>query len=293
MLDSNSGYANPLMYNSHKNEWRSLTSLPCTRFCLVTIPERKHLLAIGGTINNNGREEITNKVFLWDEMTKKWTTPYPKMPTARYRCSSISHGLSVIVAGGITSLNPHNLTRAVEVLCIVNPTHSYWSTVEQLPFAVYDTIPLIVNGKLYLAQGYNTYGDQSSRNVFTVSISELYQRNKKDTNVRQVWKKMPDMPYSSCSINQYHGRLITFSGNHKIEPQDGNKAIYESVPLIHIYNPCTNTWDYVGNIPHGYLLGRSVHLAQNKIMFIGGVTGTEHFIKDDFMMTTCSTLTLL
>ena len=72
--------------------------------------------------NNNGVNEITNKVFLWDEKNNKWTTPYPNMPTARCRCSSISHGSTVIVAGGVPCRHPFTMTRAVEVLYIKEHT---------------------------------------------------------------------------------------------------------------------------------------------------------------------------
>ena len=64
------------------------------------------------------------------------------------------------------------------------------------------------------------------------------------------------------------------------------------VPLIHIYNPDTKTWDCVGDIPIGYYLGMSVHIRENKILFIGGITGTHDTSKDDDIMTTCLILTL-
>ena len=58
------------------------TSTTLARFSLVTVPDMKQLLAIEGIVNNNGVNEVTNKVFLWDEENSKWTTPYPNMPTA-------------------------------------------------------------------------------------------------------------------------------------------------------------------------------------------------------------------
>ena len=64
------------------------------------------------------------------------------------------------------------------------------------------------------------------------------------------------------------------------------------VPLIHIYNPGTKTWDCVGDITHGYLLGKSVHIRENTILFIGGLTGSHTTKKDDDIMTTCSILTI-
>ena len=83
-LDAKYGYFEPLMYDCNKDQWSLLPPLPYTNFSLVTVPDRKQLLAIGGLVtNNNGVVEITNKVFLWDEENRKWTTPYPNMPTAR------------------------------------------------------------------------------------------------------------------------------------------------------------------------------------------------------------------
>ena len=113
--DSNYALDNPLMYDSDKDQWSSLPALPYARFSLVTVPDRKQLLAIGGTGDN---KVISNKIFLWDEENRKWTTPFPNMPSARCDCSSISHGSKVIVAGGVTCLDPYTMTRSVEVLHI-------------------------------------------------------------------------------------------------------------------------------------------------------------------------------
>ena len=290
------GYHDPLMYDSNKDQWSTLPALPCWYFSLVTVTEKKQLLAIGGNIRNNGVVERSNKVFLWNEKYNKWLTPYPNMPTARHSSSSISLGLTVIVAGGITCLNldPSTITRSVEVLHINdNNLHdSYWSVVEQLPHVVFDAIPLIVNDKLYIAQGYDTNLASSTCNVVTASLPELLQSSNNNTSSSQVWSKLPDMPYSSFSINHYQGHLITFTGDHGVERPDEDKPVFEVVPLIHIYNPDTKTWDCVGDIPIGYVLGMSVHIRENKILFIGGLTGTHDPNKNDDIMTTCSILTL-
>ena len=216
------------------------------------------------------------------------------MPTARGRSSSISHKLTVIVVGGQTCHELVTITRAVEVLHINdnNLRDSYWSVVEQLPFGVCDAIPLIVNDKLYIAQGYDTIPAPSTCNVVTASLPELLQSSNNNTSSDRVWSKLPDMPYSSFSINHYQGHLITFTGGHKVERPEEDKPVYELVPLIHIYNPDTKTWDCVGDIPHGYCSGKSVHIRENKILFIGGLTGTHDLSKDDDIVTTCSILTI-
>ena len=288
------GYVCPFMYDSNRDQWSILPRLPCWFFSLVTVTEKKQLLAIGGCTNNNGVTEMSNKVFLWDDKYKKWLTPYPNMPTVRSKFSSISHGLTVIVAGGVTCNDPVAITRAVEVLHINdNNLHdSYWSVVEQLPLVVLEAIPLIVNDKLCMAVGYEQLGVYSTCNVVTASLPELLQSSNNNTSSSQVWSKLPDMPYSSHSINHYQGHLITFTGGHKVELPDEDKPVMELVPLIHIYNPDTKTWDCVGDITHGYYLGMSVHIRENKILFIGGLTGTHNTNIDDDIMTTCSILTI-
>ena len=241
--DPEGGYSCPFMYDSNKDRWSTLPDLPCWYFSLVTVIEKKQLLAIGGNLNNNGVIEKSNKVFLWDEKYNKWLTPYPNMPTARDGSSSISHELTVIVAGGMTCCDPYTLTRAVEVLHINhnNLCDSYWSVVEQLPFVVYDAIPLIVNDKLYIAVGSDTFTDASTCNVVTASLPELLQSSNNNTSSDQVWSKLPDMPYSSDSINHYQGHLITFTGDRMVERPEEDKPVCELVPLIHIYNPDTKT----------------------------------------------------
>ena len=283
----------PLMYDSNKDQWSTLPALPYVRFSLVTVPDRKQLLAIGGVVTNNNVVEISNKVFLWDEENRKWTTPYPNMPTARYYCSSISHGSTVIVAGGATCWDPWTMTRAVEVLHIKEHTQftkSHWSVVEQLPLVVYSAIPLIVKNNLYITIGYDKQFCSSTCNVVTASLPELLQSSNKNTSSGQVWNKLPDMPYPT-SINHCQGRLIAFGGFHCFEQPDIDKPVHKSVPLIHTYNPYTNTWDCVGEIPYEYLLGRSVHMRNNRIFFVGGLTGT-YGINNDDIITTCSILTL-
>ena len=289
--NSRSGCTNPIVYDSNKDQWYPLPELPCGYFSLVTVTEKKQLLAIGGVINNNG---VVDKVFLWDEKYNKWFTPYPNMPTARKNCSSISHGLSVIVAGGVTCRDPFTMTRSVEILHINdNNLHdSYWSVVEQLPHVVWNAIPLIVDDKLYIAVGYNTETGSSTCNVVTTSLPELLLSSNNNTSSSQVWSKLPDIPYSSHSINHYQDHLITFTEGQKVERPDEDKPVFELVPLIHIYNPDTKTWDCVGDIPIGYLLGTSVHIRENKILFIGGLTGRHNLSNDDDIMTSCSILTL-
>ena len=284
VLGNKGCYCDPLVYDSCMDKWSVLPVLPHISFSLVAVPYKKQLLAIGGVSG----DKISNKVFAWDENNKKWTTPYSDMPTARYDCCSISHGSAVIVAGGVTCRNPYTLTGVVEVLQFGSWfSRSYWSVVEQLPYAVHEALPLIIDDNLYIAVGYDD-NYESTCNIVTASLPEVLQSSIKKTRSGEVWNKLPDMPCSSWSMTHYQGRLIIFNGDRKVE-QSGN---WELVKMSYLYNPNTKSWDYVGDDFHDYKLGKAVCLKENKILFVGGITGTFTIGEDDDMVKTCSILTI-
>ncbi|XP_065890549.1 uncharacterized protein [Dysidea avara] len=289
VFNSRGGYNAPYMYDSNKDHWSILPELPSWYFSLVTVPDRKQLLAIGGIVRSNNVVKVTNKVFLWDEENGMWLTPYPDMPTARFKSSCISHRSSVIVVGGISRRYHRTMARSVEVLHITD-TDSHWSVVEQLPHGTRGAVPLIVNDNLYITVGCDK-DNLHTCDVVTASLPQLLQSSK-NTNSGQVWNKLPDMPYVSQSINHYQGRLITFTGGEKVEQPGKHVPTFKLVPLIHIYNVNAKCWDCVGEIPHGYYFGRSVLLKENKILFLGGLTGRHNPNNDDDIITTCMLLTL-
>ena len=279
----------PLMYDSYKDEWSVLPQLPYAWFSVVAVPYKKQLLAIGGLTRKN---EVGDRVFMLDQDNKTWTTPYPNMPTARYKSSCISHESSVIVAGGMTCRDPWQLTGAVEVLYITEEgwfSKSYWSIVQQLPHIIYEAIPLITDDTLYIVSGYDGDG-QSTRNIVTASPPELLQSADKKTG--NVWHKIPDMPYSSWSIIQYQGRLIILNGDYMVEQSGVSESVWKLAQQSYLYNPNTKSWDYVGDDLHDYKLGKSVYVRENKIFFIGGETGAFKHGKDNSVKT-CSLLTLI
>lgn len=271
-------------YDLSNNKWSQLSNPSYRGFSLVAIPHMNQLLAIGGLVKNNN---TTSEVLLWDKANQKWTIRYPNMPTSRCCCSSISHESTVIVAGGITGGHSLTLTMAVEVLHI-SDTNSYWSVTERLPVATYNMFPLIIENKIYIAGGHGKDLD-STCNIVTTSLPHLLQSR---NSSGQLWSKLPDTPYSSTSICHYQGHLIIFGGDHLVEQIAKEKPVWESVPQIHVYNTNTKSWDCVGELPYDYILGLSVQLSENKILFIGGLTGTHRTSHDDDLVTTCLILTI-
>ena len=294
MVDSGASYCDPLVYDVITNCWDVLPPLPYAKFSLVAVPDKHQLLAIGGFTKNYDDLVISDEVFLWDEKYAKWSTPYPNMPTGRCVSSAIAYQSEVIVAGGITCLEPQTLTRAVEVLYIddINISNSQWRAVERLPHVVSEPVPLIIGDTLYIAVGSDNKIGASTCSVVAASLPELLQNSCNAQYSGQVWNKLPDMPYASFSVNHYHGQLVIFSGDCMVEQPDEDKPIWELLSLMHIYNPDTKAWDYVGNVPRDYYLGRSVKIGEDKFIFIGGMAGKHNVSNVDDLLTTCTVLTI-
>ena len=285
------GYFTPLIYDIDGDKWSMLPKLPYASYFLVAVLDKNQLLAIGGEVGGL----TTNRVFVWDEKSQKWLTPYPNMSTARCHCSGVSHGSSVIVAGGVTNFNPYTLTGSVEVLHIKERSRisrSYWSVVKQLPYGICGLITLIIDNNLYVAGGSSdckAKGVYPSCGIVTASLPQVL---KSSNSSGQVWYKLPDMPYVSLSINHFQGHLIVFNGINLVEHPGKVESQYQLVPLVHLYNPNTRCWDCVGSSDYPYNLGRSVHIRENKILFVGGTTGTHDTSKKDDLVTSCVILTI-
>ena len=261
------------MYDINKKQWSPLPILSRSYYVLVAVHSKKQLLAVGGSINGTGA--MGDEIFLWDETYKQWVIQYPNMPTPRCSVTGICYHSAVIVAGGITCWRPWTLTRAVEVLHINDSSlsDSHWSKVEQLPHVIYGAIPLLCNESLYISSvvDYANPQDENTFILLTASVPILLQSNNTCSSSNSVWNKLPDVPYSSYSIICYQGRLITFTGFYLVKQP---AKLLELAPQIHIYNPETISWDCAGYTSCGYVLGMSVCVGENKMLFIGGLTGT-------------------
>lgn len=263
-------------YDINKEQWAYLPKLPIYYFVLVAVQSKKQLLAIGGTHFKGTMiyGTMSNKVMLLDEKYQKWDIQYPNMPTARCSITGICYHSTVVVAGGITDwgdLENWSLTRKVEVLHINDSSlvDSHWTMVEQLPHVIYGAIPVLCNDQLYISSAvdYIHPEDNNTFTVLTASVPKLLKSSNTSSD-NSLWSKLPDIPYSSSSLVCYQGHLITFNGYRLVEQPN---PVRKLLPIIYMYNPETVSWDCVGYVSCGYLLGRAVCI-ENKILFVGGLT---------------------
>ena len=281
------------MYDCNENRWDSLSTLPLNilNFSLVAVKQINSILAIGG--HTQYTNQISDQVFKWNGIDC-WLKDLPSMNIARYCSSTVSHDALVIVAGGIINQQPETSTKEIEVLSL---NDLQWIRVEPLPHVVHGAIPLIIENSVYYAVGYDDQVRVNNRldstcNIVKAYIPDLLGNNNATINNGSVWKKLTDMPYSSWSFNYYKNNLIAFTGNSAVQPSENSKLTCQNVPLIYIYNPSTNLWDCVDDLNGStidHYLGCSIHVNENTILFLGGISGRHERVED--FVDSCYTLT--
>ena len=83
-------------YDTRSRKWGRLPPYYRQRYFAMTVINNK-LVLVGGVGKQNRRSKLLS---VWRNDSKKWTRPYPDMPTARSSSSAVNHDKWLIVSGG-------------------------------------------------------------------------------------------------------------------------------------------------------------------------------------------------
>ena len=102
-----------------------------------------------------------------------------------------------------------------------------------------------------------------TQSVLTCSLTKLLQ-SCSETLSDPVWCRITDVPvyYSTCAA--VNGELVAVGGVN-----NG----YESTSAVHKYNPTTNSWDLISNMPTARRDCLVAVLPTNEMIVFGGCTG--------------------
>ena len=176
------------------------------------------------------------------------------MPTKRRATTVVTSKEHLIVAGGIIGWSDANRLNTVEVM---DTKSLVWSTVASLPHPYTGASGTICGDQLYMLGGSSDIGEMTS--VLTCSLIELLQSSPSSS----IWHRVADAPaYSStCAAVMINGEPLAVGGCD--EDRKPSSA-------IHKYNPITNSWDLISNMPtarYDYLV---VVLSTKEMMVVGG-----------------------
>ena len=174
------------------------------------------------------------------------------MPTPRHSPAVATHDKRLVVAGG--KVYGGDRLATVEVL---DTTSRQWLSTSPLPVKCSLMTSAIVNQELYLLGGTLT------TDTLVVSLPEITRSsvNSATTNRSAQWRKLPAPPLESSAAISVQGSVVAIGGHH------GN----DRSTAIHVYQPATNNWKKVGDLPSPRDCCTSTLLPSGEILVAGGV----------------------
>ena len=241
-------------YHPPTDQWVPLPwRYECVWFAMATLTNK--LILVGGYNTSTQPRQVTNQIAVWDMegMSRGWTHPYPPMPTPRHSPAVATYDKRLVVAGGRESLFGDYLA-TVEVL---DTTSRQWLSTSPLPVGCSYMTAAIVNQELYLLGGALT------TETLVVSLPKITSTSvhPATTNTSAQWRTLPAPPLESSAAISIQESVVAIGGRH------GN----DRSTAIHIYQPATNSWKKVGDLPSPRSACSSILLPSGEILVAGGL----------------------
>ena len=247
--------------NTETLEWSTLPDCSHTDFGLAIV--NGLLTTVGGNLSPSEKSKPTN-VLLTFLRGHRWSTHFPPMPTKRLEPAVACTNHLLLVAGGKAELLGKLST--VEVM---DTTTCQWFIAASLPIPVSGMSITVAGENIYLLGGFDERGASLSAFACTVSAlrHSLHSRSFgiRLKSSRNAWRTIADTPvyYSSCV--SLDGHVIAVGGLNSSQ---------QPVSTIHVYNPNTDSWKAISEMPTArYDCFVSV-LSDNKLVVVGGCTSS-------------------
>ena len=228
-----------------------VTTIYRTRGFAMTVTNN-HLVLVGGI-------EHFKTVGVWRPDSKKWTHPYPDMPTPRSHCSAVAYKEWLVVAGGFAR---DDYLSSVEVL---NTGTKQWSAGLPTPKPWAHMQLAIVGDVCYFMGGFTKGSLRTTTKVYSVSLPALTSQLNSGARHRdsQIWKVIFGLQVARSSPLSISGSLLAVGGY-----EDGT-----DVSAIHLYKPDTGEWVKVGDLPTPRRSCTCVMLTDRELLVAGGWDG--------------------
>ena len=214
-------------YDTCLGKWGRLPPCRLCNFAMTVIDNQ--LVLVGGA---DGQKKKSKLLGVWSTDIKEWTLPYPDMPTARSCASAVTYDKRLIVVGGWSG--DGTFLSTVEVM---NIDTKQWYTGTPTPTAFTAMKTAIVGDLWYLMGG--GYDDKATDKVYSVSLPVFISSTQRDP---QIWKCISGLKLYYSTPLSISGSLLALGGEIIM-----NKDEY--VTTIHHYQPETEEWVKVGDLP--------------------------------------------
>ena len=247
-------------YHPPTDQWVRLPRYKCMSFAMAILTNK--LTLVGGcstsTLPSKGTVcKVTNQIAVWERkgMSWGWTNPYPPMPTSRHSPAVAAYNRWLVVAGGRKlGLDPLD---TVEVL---DTTSRQWLSALPLPVKCCNMTSAIANEELFLI------GGSLTMEALAVSLSDITRSSVHTTSTNTSdsvqWRSLP-APLKSSAAIAVSGSVLAIGGYV-------NESKYNTTTDIHVYQPATNSWEKVGDLPSPRSACSSTLLPSSEILVAGG-----------------------
>ena len=243
-------------FNSSTRMWRNLPQCPYYYEGSSIAVLRGLLTTIGGREDSLGIV-AGNKLFsIMNDEDQKWVEHFPPMPTKRSHTATVTTKQHLIVAGGYSgSITELDTVEMMDIQTLV------WSTVASLLHPYSMTSATICGDHLYMLGGCERYSDHT-KSVLTCSLTKLLQSSS-ERPCDSVWHRITDVPVRQSTCAAVNGELVAVGGAD---------AVGKSTAAVHKYNPTTDSWDIISNMPIARSYCLVAVLTTNEMMVVGGFT---------------------
>ena len=229
------------------NSWSCLPRYGYKWFAMTVI--NHHLTLVGGCGVAGGVGEVTNQLAVYEPSSQQWTYPYNPMPTPRYSPAVLMYDIWLLVAGGGDASYTDLAT--VELF---NKSTNQWLAASSLPTPCSLLTSAIVDNYGYLVT--------HSKQVLRVSLPDIVSQtvNQSTSKSPTLWCRLPDTPLSCSTAINLRGYLLAVGGSHDNHTRTD----------IHLYQPESEQWTKVGDLPNVRHYCSCVVLPSGELLVAGG-----------------------
>ena len=243
-------------YHPPTDQWVRLPRYKCMSFAMAILTNK--LTLVGGYNTSTLPSKVTNQIAVWEMegVSWAWTHPYPPMPTPRHSPAVAAYNRCLVVAGG-SKLGRDPLA-TVEVL---DTTSRQWLSASPLPVSCSNMTSAIVHQELFLI------GGSLTTEALAVSLPDITRSSVHTTSTNTSdsvqWCSLPAPPLKSSAAIAVSGSVLAIGGYD-------NESKYNTTTAIHVYQPSTNNWEKVGDLPSPRSACSSTLLPSGEILVAGG-----------------------
>jgi len=239
------------VWQYESGQWSKLERYKYILFRMAAV--KRQLTLVGGDTSTVWPWQTTSDIAVWDRdgASNTWTHPYPPMPTPRYSPAVATYNQWLVVAGG----GDYNDLATVEVL---DTDNHQWLSASSLPVKCRHVTTAILQDELYLVGG-------TLNKTLIANLPDIIHSSTSATT--KPWRTLPAPPLRYSTAITIHGALLAVGGCH------GN----EHSTAIHVYQPTTNSWSNVGDLPSPRSECACTLLPSGELLVTGGHDSNGNF----------------